>query len=167
MAVLSVIQYMVGKHRVSVLFLLYLVVVMGMAGPDNLRKYYDALTPEQKTAQGKLGAQKSAESRRRYKTQQECLKAILSLKVTDPDVKKALEALGLDPTYAQAVAFAQVNKATKVADGDAARYVRDTVGERPSERHEVLVDADADLSYLSDAELLRMASSEEDADQGD
>lgn len=163
MAVLSVIQYMVGKHRVSVLFLLYLVVVKAVG---NIQAYYNRLTPEERREQSQKGAKASLEARMRYKTQRECLKQILAMKVTDADVKKTLIEAGLDPTYAQAIAYAQVGKAMRTADGDAARYVRDTVGERPSERHEVLVDADADLSYLSDAELLRMASSDE-GDQGD
>lgn len=71
-----------------------------------------------------------AESKRR--TMREAAQAILSAKVPEGgEAFSVLRALGIDnPTGADLILLAQANKATK-GDTEAARFVRDTSGEKP------------------------------------
>lgn len=118
-------------------------------------------TPEQYRANGLKAGKASGESRRRRKTFRESLLAILSMEVDDPDMHDRLSELGLDPTMQTAIDLAQVLKAGR-GDTDAARFVRDTVGEKPSDQVEIGGLADRpietiDLTKLSDEELRRLA----------
>lgn len=121
---------------------------------------------EEARANGAKGGRASGESRRRRKTFRESLLTILSMPVDDPDLKAALEALGLDPTFQTAIDLAQVRQAQK-GDTDASRFVRDTVGEKPSDQVEIggLADrpiATIDMSKLSDDDLRRLAEAKQD-----
>ena len=62
------------------------------------------------------------------------------------------EELGLEPTYLNQIVFAAVKKA---AGGDtaAARFIRDTVGEKPEEEGQGSPTAEPDLSGLTDEQL--------------
>jgi hypothetical protein len=83
------------------------------------------------------------------------------------DAADALRSAGVsDPTGADAVVYMQLLKAGK-GDTEAARFVRDTVGERPSQSVELsaserTVDADA-VADLTDDELAALADDRREA----
>jgi hypothetical protein len=82
------------------------------------------------------------------------------------DAAEALASVGIDATGADAVVYMQMVKAGR-GDTEAARFVRDTVGERPSQAVELsaterAVDADS-VADLSDAELAALADDRREA----
>jgi hypothetical protein len=114
------------------------------------------------------GAYASAESKRRRRTMREAVQALLAAPVQDDDAAMALlKLMGVEnPTQADAVALAAMAGARK-GDMDAARFVRDTAGERPDLT--LAVDTSArpvdalDLHELSDDELLKLVEERSDA----
>ena len=83
---------------------------------------------------GRKGAARSAEVRRRKRALREAAQALLwhGLTANEADAAEQLRAMGVDdPTGADAVMLAQFVRAC-AGDTDAARFVRDTAGERPS-----------------------------------
>ena len=127
--------------------------------PTSIAFYNEKLTPEERSQHGVKAGKASGEARRKYRSQKEILTTLSTMDVDDPKTREALIALGLDPTFANAMAIAQYRKAAVIADGDAARYVRDTLGERPTDRKEIHADV-LDLSSLSTEELLAMVADE-------
>ena len=106
------------------------------------------------------GGKVNAERNRRYRTFRECLQAILSLEVSDERLRSELENMGLDPSYSNAISMAAIRKAATTGDIEAARFTRDTVGEKPTEALQMTFDKPVksmDLSKLSDAELEALA----------
>lgn len=106
------------------------------------------------------GGKVNAERNRRYRTFRECLQTILSLEVSDEALRAELEKMGLDPSYSNAISMAAIRKAASSGDIEAARFTRDTVGEKPTEALQMTFDKpikSMDLSQLSDAELEALA----------
>ena len=125
-------------------------------------------SPEEARAASARGGVKSGESRRKRKTFRESLLTILSMPPDDPEVLQMLEKLGLDPTNQTVIDLAQIRKA-QVGDTDAARFVRDTVGEKPREGLEIGNLADRpfetlDLTQYSDAQLRELAAAKQGSD---
>ena len=89
------------------------------------------------------------------------MKDILSLDVPDEAVRAELEKLGLDPSFSNAISMAAIMRAANVGDIEAARFTRDTVGEKPTEALQLGITdkpiKSLDLSQLSDAELEALA----------
>lgn len=127
-----------------------------------LMEYYAKLTPEQRTEQCRKAGIAGREARRKYRTQRELLSLILAAPVADESKAKKLKDAGFPATYGGAMAFAATAKAV---DGDieAARYVRDTVGEKPTESYQMNVTdkpvKSLDLTQLTDEELEAMVAS--------
>lgn len=106
--------------------------------------------------------EKGAATRRRQKAMRNAAQMLLwhSLKSVpdEADVVNMLHEMGVDdPTGADAIMLAQYVKARR-GDTDAARFIRDTAGEKPSSTMEInhLLDkpiGDIDFSRLSDEEL--------------
>jgi len=124
-------------------------------------------THEEAVANGAKGGVKSGESRRKRKAFRESLLAILSMPVDDPETYEALSKLGLDGTFQSAIDLAQVRNAQK-GDTDAARFIRDTVGEKPREGLEIGNLADrpfetVDLTQLTDDQLRELAAAKRDS----
>ena len=98
----------------------------------------------------------SAAAKKRKISMREALKTVMRIDVPNADKREALETLGIEPTIQNAVILAALLKA---ADGDieAARFVRDTVGEKPTEQYNLGVRdkpvKSIDLTRLSDDEL--------------
>ena len=106
------------------------------------------------------GGKVNAERNRRYRTFRECLQTILSLEVSDERLRSELENMGLDPSYSNAISMAAIRKAATTGDIEAARFTRDTVGEKPTEALQMTFDKPVksmNLSKLSDAELEALA----------
>ena len=127
-----------------------------------LMEYYSQLTPEQRTEQCRKAGIAGREARRKYRTQRELLSLILSSPIDDKEKAKKLKEAGFPATYGGAMAFAATAKAV---DGDieAARFVRDTVGEKPTESYQMNVTdkpvKSLDLTQLTDEELEAMVAS--------
>ena len=105
---------------------------------------------------------KQSETKRRQRTFRESIKAIMALQTPDEEKRKALELAGIDPTVLNAINLAVSGKAAQ-GDVEAARYLRDTVGEKPREGLEIgnLDDkplASLDLSKLTDEQLQAIAA---------
>ena len=119
---------------------------------------------------GKLGAQAAAKVKREKRTIKAALRDLMDESADKiPGLKEAAKALreaGVeDPTGADAVAYMQVAKAGR-GDTEAARFVRDSVGEKPSVDLSVsaadrVVDADT-VAELSDEELIALAEAHQD-----
>ena len=107
------------------------------------------------------GGTTNAEKQRKYKTFRECMQAILTLEVSDEALRAELEKMGLDPSYSNAISMAAIRKAAAVGDIEAARFTRDTVGEKPTEALNLGITGkpvkSLDLSQLSDEELEALA----------
>ena len=128
----------------------------------DIRDYNATLTPAERSESARRAAQASVAARRKYRAMRDCIKQVLRLDVDDPRTKQALLDLGLEPSRANAIALRTVAKA---GDGDieAARFVRDTVGEKPTEQYNIATSDKPikalDLSGMSDEELEALADS--------
>lgn len=107
------------------------------------------------------GGKNNAERNRKYRTFRECMQTILSLEVSDEELKAELEKMGLDPSYSNAISMSAIKKAAASGDIEAARFTRDTVGEKPTEALNLGITGKPvkalDLSQLSDEELEALA----------
>lgn len=129
---------------------------------------YNGQTPEQARENGRKGGLASGASRQRKKLLRELFNEILPMEVTDPEIRELLEAHGLTPTHEAAVCLAAVKRAEK-GDIEAARFIRDTRGEKPVEGLAIgnLIDrpvAAMDFTKMSDAELIALAEMCEEAE---
>lgn len=128
----------------------------------NVENLKHDFTPEERAANGAKGGKASGESKRRQKTFRDSVNAILACKVQDEEQRRALEALGIDPTMLNQIQLAVYGKAAK-GDVEAARFLRDTRGEKPREALELgNLDgkplASIDLSGMTDEELKALAA---------
>ena len=108
----------------------------------------------------------SGAARRKKKTMREAAQACLAMGLLDEDpIREELEKRGLDTTGGQAVLLAQLMRAI-TGDTEAARFVRDTAGEKPRDGLEIggfdgRPIESIDLSQLSDEQLKALAASRE------
>ena len=130
----------------------------------NITDYTGTLTDEQRRALCRKGGQVSAEVRRKKKLMRESIRMVLEAPVIDDAIRERLEELGLDSTVQDAIMLAVSGKAQR-GDVEAARFLRDTVGEKPVEGLRVGVcDAEQletmDFSRLTNAQLAALAAEE-------
>lgn len=91
---------------------------------------------------GKIGGRKSAEARRRKKELREVFQTLLSMPydkgvLADIDKAENFKALGKkNLTVGERIAVTQVVKALK-GDQQAVMFIRDTSGQKPTERQEI------------------------------
>ena len=133
---------------------------------ENLKRDF---THEELAANGAKGGVASGVAKRRQKTFRDSVNAILQCKVQDEEQRKALEALGIDPTMLNQIQLAVYGKAAK-GDVEAARFLRDTRGEKPREALELgNLDgkplASIDLSGMSDDELRALAAQRAESEE--
>ena len=110
-----------------------------------MAKYeFAKMTPEERSMWGKIGAQKSIETKRKRKEMRETLDVLLKMpmkkgKVYDAeDIKCFAELKGKNISIDQAMMVCLVQKALK-GDLSAIAMVRDTIGEKPVEKVEATV----------------------------
>ena len=124
-----------------------------------------ARDPAAASAAGKIGAQKAAAVKRRRGALREAARALLAVSPDRlpgvEDLAEALRLAGIEgATMADAVTLAQVLKAAR-GDTEAARFIRDTSGERPADQLQVIpgevIDAGT-VAELSDEELAQLAA---------
>ena len=129
---------------------------------NKLLDYYSKLTPEQRREQCAKGGRAGAAAKQQYRKQADLLRQMLATDIQgDADLTAELQALGLPTTYGSAVAFRQLIRSIQSGDVESAKYVRDTVGEKPTEKQSISVEeriADGDLASISTEELLRMVA---------
>ena len=103
---------------------------------------FSKMTPEERSYWGKIGAQKSTETKRKRKEMRETLDILLNMPMrkgkvyTAEDIKCFADLKGKNITIDQAVMVCLIQKALK-GDLNAIAMVRDTVGEKPSDKVEV------------------------------
>lgn len=101
-------------------------------------KQFKNMTREELSACGKAGAKKSTEVRRRKKAMKETLESMLAMKLhpgRSADVEKIgslSDIKGQNISVEAAMLFAQIQKALK-GDTEAAKYLRDTAGQKPAD----------------------------------
>lgn len=134
------------------------------AGMANLK--YD-FTREEREAMGRQGGIASGKAKRRQKTFRESVKAIMECRPLSEDQCDLLAEMGLEPTMLNQIQVAVFDKASR-GDVEAARYLRDTAGEKPREGLELgnLDDkplASLDMSKLTDEQLRIIAARRSEA----
>lgn len=126
----------------------------------SIKCYNDAATPEERAERARKAGKASGEARREYSRLNKLLKEALVLDVRDKLMAERLREMGLEPTNANAIIMASIGKAA-AGDVEAARFVRDTVGEKPTEAYQLAVTDKPikamDLSRLTDEELSALA----------
>lgn len=127
-----------------------------MANFDKLQEGQARLSPEQRRENARIAGIASGEARQRRKLMRETASCILKAPVAIPEAAAALEAAGFENNYQSAILLAAIQKAA-CGDIEAARFVRDTIGEKPTDTFNLTAVQrpiqEMDLSQLSDAEL--------------
>ena len=134
-----------------------------MSIESNLRSDF---TQQERSENGRKGGIVSGKARRRQKTFRESIKALLECDVPDDELKARLEQMGVDGSVMNAIHVAVHDKAMK-GDLEAARYLRDTAGEKPREGLDIAGDAGKplawmDLSAMTDDQLRALIQREEE-----
>lgn len=134
-----------------------------MAGKrPSIVDYNAALSAEERKEAARKAAAASAEARRAHRLFRDILKDILSAPLeTESDAYEALQKLGIKkPRQEDAIMLAASRKAS-MGDVEAIRFLRDTLGEKPTESFNVGVQGKPiqalDLSKLTDEELEALA----------
>ena len=128
--------------------------------PHNVHEWTMRLTEQERKELASKAGKASQAKQRRHRAMREVLRELMTLDVTDERMRNLLEQLGLDPTHDNAVSLAQILNAVK-GDTEAARFVRDTLGEKPTENYNLGLQGKPikalDLSKLTDTELEALA----------
>lgn len=114
-----------------------------MANSENLISLADR-PPEERSKIARAGGIASAEAQRKKKAMREQLELLLALPVKDK-AAKTMKAMGIDSDNADnqmQMLVAMFKKACSGQQGDvqAAQFIRDTVGEKPTDKVAVEVD---------------------------
>lgn len=131
----------------------------------DIRDWQATLSQEERTECARKAGKASADVRRKHKAFRDVFRDILALDVTDEQVAQTLQSLGLDPSFANAIGLQAILKASTLGDIEAARFTRDTIGEKPTEALQMSFDKPVksmDLSKLTDAELEALADQADD-----
>lgn len=138
-------------------------------GDQNLKSGRFANIPkEEHLAASRKGGLVTGERRRRQKLLRQIAFDLLNTEIPSKDeMRQLLIDRGLDTTYGDGMLLTMVLRAI-AGDVEAARFVRDTSGQRPAEQLDIgnangLPFMQKDLKELSDDELLRMMSEAQDA----
>ena len=128
----------------------------------NIKDWTSGLSPEERVEHARQAGQKSGATRRAHRLFRDIAKEILATPMEPGELADALEKLGLDANRENAMMLAAANKAA-LGDIEALRFLRDTVGEKPTEAFNIGVTGkpikSLDLSGLSDEELEALADS--------
>ena len=108
---------------------------------------FSKMTPEQRAENGRKGALKAIETKRKRKAMKETLEVLLDMPMkrgkvyTAEEIKSFADLKGKNITIDQAMMICLVQKALK-GDLSAIAMVRDTIGEKPAEKVEATVTKD-------------------------
>lgn len=115
------------------------------------RNEFSNMTPEQRRENGRKGGIASGETKRRKKAMKETLEVLLSMplkngKLSSVDaIKSFADMKGKNISVQDALLVSMIQKAMK-GNVYAAEYIRDTVGENPTNKIEADVDMDLNIS---------------------
>lgn len=125
----------------------------------NLVQYNEKYSDEDRSDFGKKSTEARIEANRRKKAMREVARAMLETELcADDELRQELQDRGFrDYTEAAAVLLAQLNRA-RAGDTEAAKFVRDTSGQRPADQvalgtFDDLPFEQLDLSTLPDSAL--------------
>ena len=130
---------------------------MANAGLEKGKNAFARMTPEQRAEYGRKGAEKANETRRKRKEMRETLDILLNMPLkkgkvySAEEIKSFADLKGKNITIDQAMMVCLVQKALK-GDLNAIGMVRDTVGEKPTDKMEikdttpVIISGEGDLS---------------------
>ena len=130
---------------------------MANAGLEKGKNAFARMTPEQRSECGRKGAEKANETKRKRKEMRETLDILLNMPLkkgkvySAEEIKSFADLKGKNITIDQAMMITLVQKALK-GDLNAITMVRDTVGEKPTEKMEikdttpVIISGEGDLS---------------------
>ena len=125
-----------------------------------LMDWQAGLTKEQRSENARRAGIASAASAKKRRLQRDILNQMLTLQCDDEQAAAALQALGLDPTFANAANLSVLRRAVH-GDVECLRYIRDTIGEKPTESFQMGIQSTPvkalDMTKLSDAELEALA----------
>ena len=130
---------------------------------DSLHEWRASVSESERHEQAVAAAKASGEARRAHRLFKDILKEILAAPLeTEDEQFAALKKLGLEhPRQEDAVMLAASQKARN-GDIEAIRFLRDTLGEKPTEAFNLAVSdrpiKSLDLGTLSDQELEALAS---------
>lgn len=112
-----------------------------MANKDNLISLGDR-PREERVEIAKAGGIASVEARRKKKEMREQLEVLLALPSQNKKAVRQLIAMGIDPENADNQMVLMTAMYAKACTGDtaAAQFIRDTIGEKPTDKHSVEVD---------------------------
>lgn len=130
---------------------------MANAGLEKGKNAFARMTPEQRAEYGRKGAEKANETKRKRKEMRETLDILLNMPLkkgkvySAEEIKSFADLKGKNITIDQAMMITLVQKALK-GDLNAISMVRDTVGEKPTDKMEikdttpVIISGEGDLS---------------------
>jgi hypothetical protein len=120
-------------------------------------------TPEQRREIARKAGIASGQERQRRRRMRDTIGEWMTAGVTADDLLAVMDGAGVDKanqTYQTAIALAALSKAAR-GDIEAARFVRDTLGEKPTESYNLAVSDKPikalDLSGMTDEELEALA----------
>lgn len=122
--------------------------------------YTRGLSAEERQANASKAGKASGAARRAHRPMREVLKMLMAMDTSDPDMHEILTKLGLEPTNDNAVALAQILQATQKREAESARFIRDTLGEKPTEAYNIGINKpiqSMELGTMSDEELAALA----------
>lgn len=126
----------------------------------NIEKYNESLSAEERKERALAAAAKSGPARVQHRLFRDIIKDIMAAPIAPGQEADALKALGLKANHENAILLAAAQKASS-GDIEAVRFLRDTLGEKPTESFNVGVQGKPiqalDLSKLSDEELEALA----------
>ena len=120
---------------------------------------------EKAAASGRKGGYASGVSKRQKKAMRETLEALLVMSVEDTksapvnleDIKSIAKLKGANISAQEAIMFAQMRKAMK-GDTKAAEFIRDTIGQKPTDKTEITGTLTDEKNKLDD--LIRQMNDE-------
>ena len=130
---------------------------MAKAGLEKGKNAFARMTPEQRAEYGRKGAEKANETKRKRKEMRETLDILLNMPLkkgkvySAEEIKSFADLNGKNITIDQALMVKLIQKALK-GDLNAIGMVRDTVGEKPTDKMEikdttpVIISGEGDLS---------------------
>lgn len=137
-----------------------------MANEQNLIPFTSEQNREEAAKNGRKGGIASGEARRRKKTMRETIEAILDMQVgkgksADIETIKTFAGLkGKNITVQEAMIIAQAQKALK-GDLAALQFIRDTVGQKPSDNINFGANMDNPFEGLTTEQLEKLAGDDE------
>jgi|GEM_PF-1370242 hypothetical protein len=132
---------------------------------SNIEAYQRSLSEDERRESAIRAGKASGEARGRRRLFRETLGDLMRSDAVPEEIKTALEATGAKVDIQSAILFAAARRAM-LGDVEAARFVRDTLGEKPTETFNLALSDKPvkamDMSNLSDEELEALADQADD-----